>query len=245
MNFVTLAQVVPDRGELLTLPCRSPPKKLWLPVRTATFQVLPALVACAVSAASRTRRKASASTDALAGRRQAALSFGLSVSSQPSIAEAKELKELGNEKFGMQLPEGFSWNGKWTPFQTHLFEQRVSAQDPYGKWTIGVTVDPVSGTSVEEVGTVTQIADVIANTEREKDGNNETQVVSATVVDLGVPSYQIEYKTDTSRGAYRYLTTSFIANKLLYTATSQALESQWPELEKTTRAAWSTLRLKP
>ncbi|CAE7838154.1 unnamed protein product, partial [Symbiodinium microadriaticum] len=62
------------------------------------------------------------------------LSFGLSLALVPTAARAEEgLKQIGNEIFSVQLPQGFIWNEKFILAKTHLFEQSVGASDPYGK----------------------------------------------------------------------------------------------------------------
>ncbi|CAE7231396.1 unnamed protein product [Symbiodinium necroappetens] len=65
------------------------------------------------------------------------LSFGLSLALVPTAARAEEgLKQIGNEIFSVQLPQGFIWNEKFILAKTHLFEQSVGASDPYGKWPL-------------------------------------------------------------------------------------------------------------
>ncbi|CAE8685387.1 unnamed protein product, partial [Polarella glacialis] len=183
-------------------------------------------------------------------RREAALVptlCGLLMVSRPGTAVAKELAQLGqlgNGTLNVQLPEAFTWAEKSILLPTHVYEKRASAKDPYGKWTIGLSIDDVLANSLTEVGTAAQIADRIANLERGKDGNFETQVLSASRGDLdGIPCDLIEYKADTSRGFYHYLVRVALVKGKLYEVTSQALEGQWPDLQEAARASLATMRL--
>lgn len=144
----------------------------------------------------------------------------------------------------MSLPKEFTWTEKGIVFQTNAFEQRVTANEPYGKWTVGVTIDPVVANSLNEVGPPDQIAKKIANIEKAKDGNFSTEVLTATRGDIdGVPADVIEYKCDTSRGFFHYLTRVAIKKGKLYLLCSQALEEQWPKLEPAAREILNSFKL--
>lgn len=159
-------------------------------------------------------------------------------------AAAKGLGELGNSEFSMRLPENFTWNEQLILFPSHLFEKRAAANDPYGKWVLGLSIDEVAASSLSEVGTVSQIADRIDATERDKDGWISSDVISADVASLGsTPTYLIEYKTETSRGSYRYLTRVALIKGKLYTITSQAPEKYWATLERGARDSIESMRL--
>lgn len=159
-------------------------------------------------------------------------------------AAAKELRELGTDKFGIQLPQSFTWNEQFILFPSHFFEKRATANDPYGKWVLGVSIDEVAADSLSEVGSVSQVAERIDAAEREKDGYIASEVISAEVAALGSnPTYLIEYKTETSRGSYRYLTRVALTNGKLYTTTSQAPEKQWATLEKPAKGSINSMRL--
>ena len=67
------------------------------------------------------------------------------------------------------MPEGFSWKDKVIVFQTHVYEARVTANDPYGKWQVGVTVDNVRARSLADLGSADDIAQRILKIEKNKD----------------------------------------------------------------------------
>lgn len=187
---------------------------------------------------------ATASRRRAAGVAPAVALAGLWPRAALQVHAAAGLTTLGNEALGVDLPESFTWREKSILIPTHLFEQRVTANEPYSKWVVGVTVDEVLANSLSEVGTADEIAQRIANLERDKDGNLLTEVLSASRGDIGgVATDTIEYRADTTRGFNHYLVRVALENGRLYNVTSQAPEDQWPKLEISARALVSTLRL--
>lgn len=159
-------------------------------------------------------------------------------------AQAKEFRSLGNEKFHVDLPEGYTWNEKMILLPTHEFEQRVTANEPYNKWTVGLTIDEVVAESLNQVASAKEIAERIANVERSKDGNVMTEVIAAARGDLsGVPADVIEYRCDTTRGFYHYLVRVALSRGKLYNVTAQVPEDQWQQLQEPVRKLLDSMRL--
>lgn len=172
----------------------------------------------------------------------------VAVGARPSTSRAKEqapLRSLGNGTLSIDLPDGFTWSEKTILLPTHIFEKRVYANEPYGKWTVGLSVDEVLANSLADVGGCDQIAQKIAALERAKDGNNSTEVIFSSRGELdGIAADVIEYRADTTRGFYHYLVRVALHNGKLYNYTSQAPENQWPQLEAGAREAMASMRLK-
>jgi len=168
----------------------------------------------------------------------------LAVSGSGASAKEATFRSIGNKTLGVDLPDGRTWTSKAILLPTHVFEQRVTADEPYNKWTVGVTIDDVMANSLPEVGSADQIAERIAAVERKKDGNIMTEVLSASRGDLGgIVCDTIEYRADTTRGFYHYLVRVALKDGKLFNVTSQALEDQWKELEDSARKSLATMRL--
>jgi len=182
-------------------------------------------------------------------RRTAATSAGLGLvcagAVPPAPLRAKEFSGLGNASVSVDLPKGFTWSEKGIWLPTHAFEQRVTANKPYDKWTVGVTVDDVVAESLADVGDAEAIAERIANIERSKDGNKLTEVLAAARGEVdGILADTIEYRADTTRGFYHYLVRVALHKGKLYNVTAQVPEEQWPTLEDPSRSTIASFRLR-
>jgi len=159
-------------------------------------------------------------------------------------AASGPFNSLGNKVFNVQLPEGFTWNDKTILVPTHQFEQRVSANAPYTKWTVGVTIDEVMVNSLADVGSVQQTAERIKKLERDKDGNLMTEVLAASRGEVnGFTADTIEYRSDTTRGFNHFLLRVALKNGKLYNITSQVPEDQWPELKGAAQGILDSMKL--
>eukprot|EP00929_Paragymnodinium_shiwhaense_P032779 TRINITY_DN18122_c0_g1_i1.p1 TRINITY_DN18122_c0_g1~~TRINITY_DN18122_c0_g1_i1.p1 ORF type:complete len:316 (-),score=54.50 TRINITY_DN18122_c0_g1_i1:189-1043(-) len=203
--------------------------------RTATARAQHALSADDSSASAVERR------DVVLGSMAA---VGALAGASPADAKAP-FNSIGNDAVGMSLPDGFTWNEKMILLPTHGFEKRVNAQEPYNKWVLGLTVDDVAANDVKDVGSPDQIGLKIANIEQDKDGYLQSQVIASKEDEVnGIRTYTIEYKCENSHSGFsHYLTRVAISKGKLYTATSQAPEARWEEVEGPARNALSSLKL--
>jgi len=173
-----------------------------------------------------------------------ALAGGVSGDSTARAASGP-FTSLGNDIFSVQLPEAFKWNDKLILVPTHQFEQRVSANAPYAKWTVGVTIDEVMVNSLADVGSVQQTAERIKKLEQDKDGNLMTEVLAASRGEVnGVTADTIEYRSDTTRGFNHFLLRVALKNGKLYNITSQVPEDQWTELKGAAQGILDSMKLK-
>mmetsp|Transcript_93346 Transcript_93346/g.237600 ORF Transcript_93346/g.237600 Transcript_93346/m.237600 type:complete len:283 (+) Transcript_93346:68-916(+) len=163
-----------------------------------------------------------------------------------AAAEDKTITSLGDQRFHVDLPQDFTFREKGIMFRINEFEQRSNANDPYGKWVVGVTVDAVLANSLADVGTAAEIGEKILKIERKKDGLINAEVLAATRATVdGVFIDVIEYRVETTRGFNHFLNRVALVNGKLYTLTSQCPEDQWPTLEKSARAIIESFRLTP
>jgi len=162
-----------------------------------------------------------------------------------AYAASGSFTSLGNEVFSVQLPGGFTWNDKLILVPTHQFEQRVTANAPYTKWIVGVTIDEVMVNSLADVGSVEQTAERIKRLEQDKDGNLLTEILAASRGEVnGVTADTIEYRSDTTRGFNHFLLRVALNKGKLYNITSQVPEDQWPEVKGAAQGMLTSMKLK-
>lgn len=161
-----------------------------------------------------------------------------------SRASAEGLQSIGDENFRMDLPGGFTWNNYgFILVKTHQYEQRVNANDPYGKFVIGCSVDKVKVKSVEEGRPPEAMAENMAEVERSKDGHIQTEVLAARREPVnGVPMDTYEYRSESQRGYNHFLIRVAIASGYLVNITIQAPEELWGEVGEKAQQALSSLR---
>jgi hypothetical protein len=104
--------------------------------------------------------------------------------------------------------------------------------------SVGVTVDPVKISNIKEFETPLGLAERVVKVEKSKEGVFEANVISASEsktpvseADPSIPSYEIEYNIDSSRGKNHYLVKTAVVESKLYVFTAQCKEDTFPELK--------------
>lgn len=123
------------------------------------------------------------------------------------------------------------------PLKTHEYEVLYKSGNIKG-FNVGITRDPVRIKSIVDFATPQGLGDKVVGVELGKEGVFEATVVSAKVSDkpavrgdpAAYPSYDVEYKIDSSRGQNHYVIKATVLNKKLYVFTAQAKEASYGEL---------------
>ncbi|XP_021900389.1 psbP domain-containing protein 2, chloroplastic [Carica papaya] len=132
---------------------------------------------------------------------------------------AMENQELQLERY-TDVKEGFtllrpsSWIKVDKAGATVLFEEANK-----GSNNVGVVVNPVRLSSLEEFGSPQFVADKLIQAEKRKESTKDAEVirVAERSGQSGVQVYEFEYKVDSSRGGMkRIFSAAFVASKKLY-----------------------------
>jgi hypothetical protein len=127
--------------------------------------------------------------------------------------------------YSLQLPETWSQPSN-KPLKTHLDE--VNFKNNAGGINVGITVDPVKISSLQEFGTPPEVAARVVTAEINRDGVFQVTLVDDPV-ELNDGSYLLQYSSEGKRGNKRNVCKIFIANQKLYVLTAQAKEELYKD----------------
>ncbi|XP_052188565.1 psbP domain-containing protein 2, chloroplastic [Diospyros lotus] len=155
------------------------------------------------------------------GKRMLSLSVAaiiFSSSSIPTLSKATaddlELQRYTDLKEGFTLLLPPSWIKVDKAGATLLFEEPNKAAN-----NIGVVVNPVRLTKLEEFGSPEFVADKLIQAEKRKESTKDAEVIEASqrLGNGGLQVYEFEYKVDSTRGGMkRIFSAAFVASKKLY-----------------------------
>lgn len=133
-----------------------------------------------------------------------------------------------NDKFKFSYtvtpPESFVPSNK--PLKTHLDEINFSPLDIRG-YTLGVTVDPVRISKIQEFGTPEEVAARVVTAEVNRDGVFNVTLAKDPKEDVSAGCYDIEYISDGKRGTKRFVTRIYVRDGFLYVLTAQSKEGEY------------------
>lgn len=135
-----------------------------------------------------------------------------------------------NDKFNFSYtvtpPPDFAPGNK--PLKTHLDEINFSPPDVRG-YTLGITVDPVRISKIQEFGTPEEVAARVVTAEVNRDGVFKVTLAKDPTEDTSgdTTCYDIEYISDGKRGTKRFATRIYITGGFLYVLTLQSKESEY------------------
>jgi len=157
-----------------------------------------------------------------------------------SPAWAEEALEEGDDEWkvyrgplslGFELRYPSTWEPTKKLIKTHSYELNLTG--PSSNF-VGLVVDPVKIQSVEEFGTIQEVAERVLGLERKKDGVTSAELVSTEVRvqnnASGNPElsyYVLDYKVDSSRGKKRFLSVATITGQQLFVLTAQAKDNDY------------------
>ncbi len=125
-------------------------------------------------------------------------------------------------------PSSFVASNK--PLKTHLDEINFAPPDIRG-YTLGITVDPVRISSIQQFGSPEEVAARVVTAEVARDGVFEVTLAKDPKEDAasggGDGGYDIEYISDGKRGKKRFVTRIYVKNGFLYVLTVQSKESEY------------------
>jgi hypothetical protein len=134
------------------------------------------------------------------------------------------------------------------PVRTHDYEVLFKSENVKG-FNVGITRDPVRIKSILDFATPQGLGEKVVNVELAKEGVFSADVLSATKSSTlasgnpDFPSYDVEYKIDSSRGKNHYLIKATVVDSKLFVLTAQAKEATFGELEPELRQILASLRL--
>lgn len=146
-----------------------------------------------------------------------ALILSLPISSSISnvvMAQDLELERYTDSKQGFTLLKPPSWVKVEKSGATVLFEEPNKAAN-----NLGIVVNPVRLTKLEEFGSPQFVADKLIQVEKRKESTKDAEIiaVSERSGNGGLQVYEFEYKLDSTRGGMkRIFTAVFVASKKLY-----------------------------
>ena len=141
-----------------------------------------------------------------------------------------------NDKFQFSYtvtpPPSFVASNK--PLKTHLDEINFAPPDVRG-YTLGITVDPVRISSIQQFGTPEEVAARVVTAEVNRDGVFEVTLAKDPKEDVasGGGGYDIEYISDGKRGRKRFVTRIYVRGGFLYVLTVQSKESEYDAVRET------------
>ena len=116
------------------------------------------------------------------------------------------------------------------PLKTHLDEINFAPPDIRG-YTLGITVDPVRISSIQQFGSPEEVAARVVTAEVNRDGVFEVTLAKDPKEDAasggGDGGYDIEYISDGKRGKKRFVTRIYVKDGFLYVLTVQSKESEY------------------
>jgi hypothetical protein len=132
-----------------------------------------------------------------------------------------------NDKFQFSYtvtpPPSFVASNK--PLKTHLDEINFAPPDVRG-YTLGITVDPVRISSIQQFGTPEQVAARVVTAEVNRDGVFEV-TLAKDPKEGGGGAYDIEYISDGKRGKKRFITRIYVKDGFLYVLTVQSKDTEY------------------
>mmetsp|Transcript_15812 Transcript_15812/g.39293 ORF Transcript_15812/g.39293 Transcript_15812/m.39293 type:complete len:385 (+) Transcript_15812:69-1223(+) len=139
--------------------------------------------------------------------------------------------------YQIEFPPGMDEGSK--PLKTHLDE--VNFALPTTSFKVGITVDPVKITSLQEFGTPEEVAARVVTAEVNRDGIFEVTLLKdpygekddTVSTSSGLLTYNLEYLSVGKRGNKHYMNKIGISpDQLLYVLTAQCKEDSFKDLEK-------------
>ncbi|KAL9190616.1 hypothetical protein ACHAXT_000322 [Thalassiosira profunda] len=127
-------------------------------------------------------------------------------------------------QFGYTLTPPPSFVASNKPLKTHLDEINFAPPDVRG-YTIGITVDPVRISKLQEFGTPEEVAARVVTAEVNRDGVFEV-TLAKDPKDSG-ECYDIEYISDGKRGTKHFVTRIYVKGGFLYVLTAQSKEAEY------------------
>ena len=166
-------------------------------------------------------------------------------STSPSYASVDLPKSFDDGSIYFKHTEDLVFSPK--PFQTHEKEVYLKSESSRG-FNAGVTVDKVKINSIEEFATPAALAKRVVDVEKSKDGVFEADIIaygeSKTPISASArPSYDIEYKIESSHGNNHYVIKTSVVNSKLYVFTVATKEDSFPQLSETARAIVDSFKL--
>ena len=146
----------------------------------------------------------------------------LAADAAPAAAapDAAAVSQLRVADYAFRLSYPATWEPSSKPVKTHLLESILKG--PAHKAQLGVTVDPVKISSLEEFGSIAEVSERVLKVEEGRDGVQAVELRRA-VAEPGSPTYYvIEYAVASSRGKKMYLCKYCIAQRKLYVLQTQA-----------------------
>lgn len=121
------------------------------------------------------------------------------------------------------------------PLKTHLDEINFAPPDLRG-YTLGITVDPVRISSIQQFGSPEEVAARVVTAEVNRDGVFEVTLAKDPKEDAtsggGGGGYDIEYISDGKRGKKRFVTRIYVRDGFLYVLTVQSKESEYDRMRE-------------
>lgn len=168
------------------------------------------------------------------------------------ITEVAHAGEFTDSKNAIQFsfPDDLGLVNSPKPLKTHDYEVLYKSENIKG-FNVGITRDPVRIKSIVDFATPQGLGDKVVNVELGKEGVFEAEVVSAKVSDKpavrkdpsAYPSYDVEYKVDSSRGRNHYVIKATVLDKKLYVFTAQAKEASFEDLAPKIKTIVESLEL--
>lgn len=114
------------------------------------------------------------------------------------------------------------------PLKTHLDEINFSPPDIRG-YTLGITIDPVRLSTIQEFGTPEEVAARVVTAEINRDGVFTVTMAKDPKEDASAGCYDIEYISDGKRGTKRFVTRIYVRDGILYVLTAQSKVAEYDE----------------
>jgi len=138
-----------------------------------------------------------------------------------------------NDKFKFSYtvtpPPSFVPSNK--PLKTHLDEINFSPPDIRG-YSLGITVDPVRISKMQEFGTPEEVAARVVTAEVNRDGVFKVTLAKDPTEDASAGCYDIEYISDGKRGTKRFVTRIYVRDGFLYVLTAQSKEGEYDKMRE-------------
>eukprot|EP00468_Gymnochlora_sp_CCMP2014_P009780 CAMPEP_0167763346 /NCGR_PEP_ID=MMETSP0110_2-20121227/13310_1 /TAXON_ID=629695 /ORGANISM="Gymnochlora sp., Strain CCMP2014" /LENGTH=155 /DNA_ID=CAMNT_0007650397 /DNA_START=272 /DNA_END=739 /DNA_ORIENTATION=- len=133
-------------------------------------------------------------------------------------------------KYSFSYPSEFKRSPKLV--QTHK-EEVFFRSTTRKKYNLGLTVDPVTISSLDEFGPVEDIANSVIKLEKDKEGVLATEMKEAIAKEIGGrKAYFIDYVSNSTRGNIRYLSSLVVdGQKNLYVFTMQTKIDDYDEVK--------------
>jgi len=147
----------------------------------------------------------------------------------PQPSEPYTRTSSPNDKFKFSYtvtpPPAFVASNK--PLKTHLDEINFSPPDGPRGYTLGITVDPVRISKIQEFGTPEEVAARVVTAEVNRDGVFKVTLAKDPSEDVEAGCYDVEYISDGKRGTKRFVTRIYVQGGFLYVLTLQSKEGEY------------------